>query len=60
MRDFRPDEDDDSQFPPLNRGKSLALMDTADEFATKQAKREKPILINVAIDQQMTVADLMK
>lgn len=51
MGDFRPDEDDESQFPPLNRGKSLALMDTADEFATKQAKREKPILINVAIDQ---------
>lgn len=43
----------------LQRGLSLAIMDKADEFAVQQSKREKSILINIAIDQSCTVAQLL-
>ena len=54
--------DDDSQFdgPALHRGQSIALMDKADEFVTQQSRRERAILINIAIDQGKTVGELLK
>ena len=35
----------------LKRGLSLSIMDKADEFAMDTSKRERAILINIAIDQ---------
>ena len=54
--------DDDSQFdgPGLHRGQSIALMDKADEFVTQHSRRERAILINIAIDQGKTVGELLK
>mmetsp|Transcript_39660 Transcript_39660/g.51967 ORF Transcript_39660/g.51967 Transcript_39660/m.51967 type:complete len:161 (+) Transcript_39660:2755-3237(+) len=44
----------------LHRGLSQAIMDKADEFAIEQSKREKAILINIAIDQGQTVSHLLE
>ena len=35
-------------------------MDEADEFAAQQSKRERAILLNVAIDQNKSVGDLLQ
>lgn len=37
--------------PGLQRGLSLSIMDKADEFVMETSKRERAILINIAIDQ---------
>lgn len=36
--------------PSLHRGVSMAVIDRADEFVTRQSKRERAILINLMID----------
>ena len=46
--------------PPLQRGVSFAVMEKADEFVTQQSRRERAILINIAIDQGKTIKELLK
>lgn len=49
MNNFGEDADQFDQ-PPLHRGVSIAVIEKADEFVTQHSRRERPILINLAID----------
>ena len=52
IMDDNPDFDNNMGEPEgLKRGLSLSIMDKADEFAMDTSKRERAILINIAIDQ---------
>ena len=51
--------DDIDEGRSLRNMKSVALMDKADDFVTQQSKRERPILLNIAIEQGKTVGDLL-
>ena len=51
--------DDMDEGRSLRNMKSVALMDKADDFVTQQSKRERPILLNIAIEQGKTVGDLL-
>ena len=39
---------------------SIAVIEKADEFVTQHSRRERPILINLAIDQGKTVGNMME
>jgi len=62
VQQYMDNIDDPNQFdgPALKRGVSLAIMDKADEFVTQQSRRERAILVNIAIDQGKTVGELLK
>lgn len=51
---------DGADQPSLHRGHSIAVIEKADEFVTQQSRRERPILINLAIDQGSTVKTLLE
>lgn len=62
MQQYMDNFDEPGQFdgPALQRGVSLAIMDKADEFVKQQSRRERAVLINIAIDQGKTVGELLK
>lgn len=50
MDQMDPLLNDGAGAPGLKRGTSIALIDKADEWVNQKSKRERAILINIAID----------